>query len=127
MRLQRCGTTCWSSKRARVARAMEFSVSPVLSETRWRFITRCWDMPREDNVDGWGCWGKRAAESRGPGRVGDEGADSRHSGKDAADSARPVDEAESRAWNKGLAFVPRLDAPVDKRPAGCFPAIHRPN
>jgi hypothetical protein len=23
---------------------MEFSVSPVLSETRWRFMTR-WDMP----------------------------------------------------------------------------------
>ena len=71
--------------------------------------------------------GKTGRRVEGPVGVGDEEGDSRHSGEVAADSAAPVDGAESRAGNKGLASVPRLDAPVDKRPAGCFPAIHRPN
>ncbi|GAA0598622.1 hypothetical protein GCM10009416_40970 [Craurococcus roseus] len=71
--------------------------------------------------------GKTAGPIRESGGVGDGGPDSRHSGEGAADSAAPGDNSDSAPRLRGLSTVPRLDAPVDNDPAGCFPAIHRPN
>ncbi|GGG31908.1 hypothetical protein GCM10010964_19800 [Caldovatus sediminis] len=108
-----------------VARAIEFSVSPVESETRWRLIERpvvvtgrAWIA-----VDSGDIAPSPGAAKRKPGASRALAASrTPRGGPSGSRGGR-----ELRNARNGLRGDPRVDGPVDGRRAPCIPVIHSAN